>query len=70
MNRAKAFVTLLDPEADLIGERNGSYARTVISWGSLTQSEWRFDNDFWPLHIFDKSRGIVEVARDKGPECI
>jgi hypothetical protein len=63
VNRAKAFATLLDPEADLIGERNGSYARTVISWGSLTQSELRFDNDFWPLRIFDKSRVIADVAR-------
>ncbi len=70
VNRAKAFATLLDPEADLIGERNGSYARTVISWGSLTQSELRLDNVFWPPRIFNKSRGIIEVARGSAPDCI
>jgi hypothetical protein len=47
-------------EPDLIGERNGSYARTVISWGSLTQSETQFDNVFWPLLECDKSREMCE----------
>src|SRR5690242_16535866 len=54
--RAKAFAALRALRPDLIGERNGSYARTVISCRSLTQREKRFDNVFWPLRNCDISR--------------
>ena len=36
------------PEAQPFGERNGSYARTVISGASLAQRGRRFSKYFWP----------------------